>query len=349
MDDERLLLSDGMWHRGQRKRVPFESSCYYTHNPDLPNGCQYDQSQSAAWRANAKRAEERGILIDLWRSTGGADGLWRAADHWGVDGDPCWDGWYGVTCDEQGHVIALELSDNGLRGTLPMNMGRLTKLLKLDLSTTAPDYHSHENVHVNRIVGMMPSLKEAALIEEIEISGNAFTDWPSDLYENGDTLRSLCANHNRFRTFPSNLRRFSKLHTLELGHNEIAEFFPPDFGFLTNARFVQLEYNRIKGAVGPDIVGMNRIRVLDLSHNPELGGALPEDIIVEWKEQDYLAVLNTSLGGYIGSMCIDVPFCWKFMFDTHGDLTWATAADVPDIVNITVELALAAAAASESS
>lgn len=345
MDDERLLFSDGMWHRGQRKRISFETACYYTHNPDLPHGCQYDQSRSSAWRADGKRKSERDLLLSLWRSCGGEKGHWRADDHWGPDSDPCWDGWYGVTCDEHGRVIALELSDNNLTGVLPEDLGKLSGLLKLDLSTTAPEYHSHPNVYVNRLTGALPSLKEAKLLEEIEVSGNQLSAWPADLFENGNTLRSLSANHNLFKSFPVNLRRFSKLHTLELGHNLIKDAFPPDFGFLGNARFVQLEYNNLQGAVGPSIIGMNRIRVLDLSHNPALAGELPEELIVEWKEQDYLSVLNTSMGGHIGSMCIDVPFCYKFMFDTHKDLTWATAADIPDIVNITLGLALKNAAA----
>merc|ERR1712190_522576 len=56
-------------------------------------------------------------------------------------------------------------------------------------------------------------------------------------------------------------------------------------------------------------------------------------------EQEYISILNTTLKGYIAELCIDVPFCWKFMYDTHRDLTWATANQVPDIVNITMEIA----------
>ena len=34
-----------------------------------------------------------------------------------------------------------------------------------------------------------------------------------------------------------------------------------------------------------------------------------------------------------------MPFCWKFMYDTHKDLTWASVSDVPDIVGMTIDLA----------
>ena len=75
---------------------------------------------------------------------------------------------------------------------------------------------------------------------------------------------------------------------------------------------------------------VRRAEVFDVSHNPELGGVIPEQIIVDWaepwwrgicrpyprhsrstvsrsphkcEEVDYLAVLNTTIAGYISSLC----------------------------------------------
>jgi len=339
-DDEFLLVSDGKWHRAQRKRIAWETSCYYTYKTELPFGCQYSSSRTQAWRQDPARKEQREVLVALYYQTGGAQGLWRADENWGEDTDPCWDQWYGVTCDEHGHIISLELTDNGLVGTLPSNLGRLTSLLKLDLSTTAPEYHAHPNVYRNRLSGPLPSLVDAARIEEIEISGNEIDALPWDLWQNAETLRSLSASHNKLKDLPQYLLRFTKLHTLELGHNEIDDEFPTDFGSLINMRFLQLEYNLLQGQVTDKIIGMRLNRVMDLSHNPGLSGVLPEGLIIEWKEQEYISILNTTISGYLSSLCLDVPHCWKFMYDTHKDLTWATANDVPDIVNYTMELAL---------
>mmetsp|Transcript_27343 Transcript_27343/g.56773 ORF Transcript_27343/g.56773 Transcript_27343/m.56773 type:complete len:396 (-) Transcript_27343:167-1354(-) len=336
-DDERLLYSDGSWHRAQRKRIAFETSCYYTHEAELPYGCHRAVAGTGAWGSSARRAAQKSALLDLYGSTRG--GRWRASDNWSQDTDPCWDSWYGVTCDEHGLVVALELADNGLRGELPASLGGLASLLRLDLSTTARHYHGHPNAQANRLHGALPSLAAATRLEEIEISGNELAALPGDLWQSGLTLRVLSASRNRLTALPTNLRRFVALHTLELGHNLIADAFPPDFGSLANLRVLQLEYNRLRGAITSDVKGMRRLRVFDVSHNPALAGQLPEDIIVEWQDQDYISVLNTSVSGYIASLCLDVPFCWKFMYDTHKDLTWATTADVPDIVDITIALA----------
>jgi len=337
MDDERLLYSTGDWHRAQRKRITFESSCYYTHEKELPYGCQYSASKSVAWRSEGRRSFERQVLADFYESTGGEN--WRTADNWDV-GDPCWDAWHGITCDEHGHIIAIDMVDNNLYGTLAASLGRLESLLKLDISTTALSYHNHKNRFMNRIEGEVPSLKDMARLEEINIAGNLIHSLPEDLYLNGGSLRLVCASYNTLTAMPRYLDRFKRLHTLELDHNSIAGTLPPDIGFMPEARYIHLDSNKLAGSIPSTIAGLSRIRVFDIAHNPGLFSEISEDVIVNWPEVEYLSMLNTSIGGYIASLCLDVPFCYKYMFDTHKDLTWATAADVPDIVNLTIELAM---------
>lgn len=338
-DDERLLSSEGAWHRAQRKHVDFSTSCGYTHEPELKRGCQYSASKTEAWAQDAARRLDKIALLRFFSSTGGGD-TWRAADNWGEGTDPCWDNWYGVTCDEHGRVIYLELPDNGLLGSIPASLGRLTSLIKLDLSTTAPNYQSHKNMYRNALTGALPSFAACPRLEEIEVSGNRITELPDDLWRNGETLRSLSASHNLITTLPQYLMRFDIMHTLELANNLINDRFPSNaFGKLKNMRFLQLQYNNLQGNVDKDILGMTKNRVIDLSHNPNLGGELERDLLVQWPDQEYIAILNTSIGGYLSSLCLDVPFCFKFMYDTHQDLTWATVEDVPDIVKTTIALA----------
>jgi len=335
--DEQLLISDGSWHRDQRKSITLETSCYYTTMEGMPYGCQYNRAYYPSYQNDYQRRAEKTALMEFYNSCGGD--FWRTRDNWNGELDPCWDYWYGVTCNEHGYVIKLELSDNRVRGPLPSALGALTSLIKLDLSSTEPEYHMHPNDEVNRVEGSMPSLAMCFQLEEIEVSGNLILKLPDDLYLNADTLRSLSASRNQLRNMPNYLRRFQVLHTLELDNNMIEDEFPADFGQLPNIRYVHLQYNRLKGRLTQDIVPMTKIQVFDISHNPELAGVIPEQVIVDWAEMSYLSILNTSISGYISSLCLDVPFCWKFMYDTHKDLTWATVSDVPDIVGMTVDLA----------
>lgn len=313
----------------------------------MPLGCQYGISKTAEWLDESRRASERQALMLFWDATGGGAGGWYLSDNWG-EGDPCWDMWYGITCDEHGHVIAIELPDNMLRGGLPGNFGSFASLLKVDLSSGPPQYNGHTNRFRNRLNGDLPSFFLAPKIEEIDISGNEFDEWPDDLWMSGSTLRVLTASHNLFTQMPAFMQRFLVLHTLEMSHNNIGGPVPSELGGLESVRYVHLDYNYFTGQIPLALTGMDRVIVFDISHNPNLGGELPTSVITSWPDCYYMSILNTSITGYIADLCIDVPMCYKFMYDTHGDMSMATSAEVPDIVTQTIALAEQAAADEEA-
>lgn len=70
-------------------------------------------------------------LVDFFTKTQGAQ--WLTKTNWlsFTDNTPC--DWYGVTCD-RGRVTALELPRNGLSGTLPLALGDLGGLVRLQLA-----------------------------------------------------------------------------------------------------------------------------------------------------------------------------------------------------------------------
>ena len=67
---------------------------------------------------------DRDALIALYRATGGAN--WTNKENW-LSNRPL-DEWYGVTTGEGGRVTWVELSDNGLTGSLPAAIGDLDQL-----------------------------------------------------------------------------------------------------------------------------------------------------------------------------------------------------------------------------
>merc|ERR1719421_2429571 len=101
---------------------------------------------------------------------------------------------------------------------------------------------------------------------------------------------------------------------------------------MESLRFLYLQYNYLEGGITREIQDMPKMLVMDVSHNLMVTGEFPKEMIPSWPEVEYIAIMNTSMLGYIASLCIDVPFCWKYMFDTHPDLTWAVEGGIPDIV-----------------
>ena len=68
---------------------------------------------------------DRAALAALYDATGGSS--WLDSSNW--LSDLALDDWYGVTTDDQGRVVALDLSDNRLSGEIPAELGRLSRLL----------------------------------------------------------------------------------------------------------------------------------------------------------------------------------------------------------------------------
>jgi hypothetical protein len=71
--------------------------------------------------------QQRESLVAIYRATGGGEGRWSHADNWG-DQQNLEEGsqsqsqpqpvssFFGVTVDESGAVVGLDLADNGLAG-----------------------------------------------------------------------------------------------------------------------------------------------------------------------------------------------------------------------------------------
>ena len=77
-------------------------------------------------------ANDRDALVAFYNATGGAN--WTNNDNWLTD-EPL-DDWHGVTADSSGRVTRLYLVRNGLTGDIPAELGNLSNLTRLDLSST---------------------------------------------------------------------------------------------------------------------------------------------------------------------------------------------------------------------
>ena len=121
---------------------------------------------------------EQSALEAFYQATGGA--AWRNNSGWAQAGtDPCT--WYGVACSGAAggvqHVSTLFLSNNGLAGTLPEDLGRLTELTAIDLG-------------LNKLTGALPaafaqltklyaiSLKENTLSGPLDFSRMSLSSHP---------------------------------------------------------------------------------------------------------------------------------------------------------------------------
>lgn len=102
--------------------------------------------------------DQRDILQTLYDATDGDN--WKAMTrHDWVRESRYYCSFSGVICDNSQNIIALDLSNRGLRGTIPEELGFLRYLQHLDLSD-------------NYLTGFLPSDLQWAPLEKLDVSGN---------------------------------------------------------------------------------------------------------------------------------------------------------------------------------
>lgn len=137
--------------------------------------------------------EDRLALISIYNSTNGA--LWTNKTGWNPSGSvgdsPC--SCYGVTCMNN-RVTELNLQNNGLRGTLPADIGNLSALVLLNLKGNDPA--SWQGSYIN-IGGTIPiQIGNLTNLEYLDLGGNKFSgSIPSSI---GNLLKLNYLNINYF-------------------------------------------------------------------------------------------------------------------------------------------------------
>ena len=194
----------------------------------------------------AEIAADKAALVALYQATDGDK--WLSHLNWLSDAPI--GTWLGVTTADSGRVIKINLSQNGLQGTIPPALGDLTNLEALDLSD-------------NQLRGEIP-----------RTLGNL------------TNLESLDLWTNRLRgKIPPELGNLNNLKSLDLADNELRGEIPAELGNLglSTLYWLDLRGNRLSGEIAPELSSLANLSGLFLEQYSENGftGCMPaawEDI-----------------------------------------------------------------------
>ena len=235
-------------------------------------------------------------LLDLYNSTDGPNWLNRSG--WNDNDTPC--SWFGIKCDS-GEVFYLNLTDNGLNGTLPNSLGNLSRLELLYLDS-------------NNITGSIPeSLGNLSGLYELDLSSNNITgSIPESLGSLNNLVEILLASNNITGSIPE-LGNLDELRVLQLSNNKITDSIPESLGNLDLLYVLYLDNNQLTGSIPNSLVnikaktcylGNNHLTVTDPDSNPTLISFLNTKC-PDWVNQNYLLTLVKTGEGTVTASGID--------------------------------------------
>jgi len=206
-------------------------------------------------------------------NNGGPSPSWTNDDAWlSTVVNEC--DWYGVTCDPSGTaVISLDLSGNGLSGTLPPELALFKYLKKL----TLPE---------NSISGTLPpEYSDLRELFELNLAGNDIegsVPWEyGGEYGSFELLTILDFSRNKLEgSIPSEIGNMLNLEIVNLCSNKLTGTIPASVGNLFYIRSLKLGNNQLNGEVPSSICDLGSLNSLALSSGSENGPLIP-DVIVD--------------------------------------------------------------------
>lgn len=254
---------------------------------------------------------QREALIAFYKATDGPN--WTRNDNW-MTNAPI-NEWLGVGVNRAGNVASLSLGYNGVRGTIPPEIGLFPDLQVLSLNgnwgLTGPlpaelfELPRLRELHLFRVglggplppeIGKLTELRELMLrysalagpipaelgqlvkLQQLNMAQNDLSGpIPTELGNLVDLEYLGLWDNELTGDIPAELGNLSKLENLHIERNQLTGTIPASFGQLESLEWLWLNDNALTGAIPPTIGNVSGLERLYL-HANDLSGALPPEM-----------------------------------------------------------------------
>ena len=219
---------------------------------------------------------DRVALVALYNTTDGPN--WANNSGWLSD-TPIGQ-WYGVTTNESGHVLYIDLRENSLSGQIPGDIGELGSLQRLYLSNTdglCDPRCEPSSPTANRLPGPIPSeMSKLADLRDLRLAflqlSGPVPAWMGDL----SNLHVLELTANELSgNIPGQLGNLTNLSSLQLGHNTLTGTMPDSIGNLTGLQYLTLHDNQLTGSIPSSYGNLSNLTLAFLFSGNQLTGCIP--------------------------------------------------------------------------
>ncbi|CAB4308378.1 unnamed protein product [Prunus armeniaca] len=185
-----------------------------------------------------------------------------------VGSDPCVGGWEGIECTNS-RITSIALADMALTGQLPSDIELLSELEILNLSFN------------KGLKGPLPaSIGKLTKLVYLNLVGCSFVGPIPDTIGSLKQLSYLSLKNNSFNgLIPPSIGNLTKLFFLDLSDNKLVGSFPvPGLDQLEKARHFHFQNNQLSGKIPPELFSsrMNLIHVIFDRNN--LTGSIPSTL-----------------------------------------------------------------------
>ncbi|XP_059069227.1 LRR receptor-like serine/threonine-protein kinase GSO1 [Cryptomeria japonica] len=199
--------------------------------------------------------------------------------------------WTGVTCDHFNHsVIALNLQNKAIFGSLPLSFPTFTLLTTLNLSSNSITGAIQSSAFAscsalaflsldrNNLTGTFPlSLSNCTALQILDLSMNRLTGSIPSSLSKLSKLKKLIFQYNNFTgPIPNSLSNCTNLVSLDLCYNYLINgTIPAGLGLLTRLQNLCLSGNRLTGPIPAAVISnLTQLRLLGVGLN-DMSGPIP--------------------------------------------------------------------------